>query len=173
MDKLDKISISAILALIVISVVMALNHAGEARPERNIVKNVSSAPVPNGEIEAQASLIRNLIESDNPLKAQIMIMELLKKYPYEGEPHLLMGDLLMRKQEPIKAMFEYKESIDLNPDYLDKKTPLFQGKKLKIAAAEAMAEIQKKIEHSPGDASARSERKTLYYLQRRIAGSCS
>jgi len=27
---------------------------------------------------------------------------------------MLMGDLFMRRQEPVKAVFEYKEAADLN-----------------------------------------------------------
>ena len=86
---------------------------------------------------------------------------------------MMMGNILMRKQEPIKAMREYKEAIDLNPDYLDKKTPLFQGKKLKIAAGEALAEIEKRIKADPKDEAAKNEKKTIYYLYRKIAGGCS
>ena len=85
---------------------------------------------------------------------------------------MLMGDLFMRKQDPVKAMHEYRQAIDLNPDYLDKKTPLFQGKKLKVAVGEALAEIEHRLRQNPGDEALRSEKKIIYYLYRRIAGSC-
>jgi hypothetical protein len=73
----------------------------------------------------------------------------------------------------VRAILEYKEAVDLNPDYLDKKTPLFQGKKLKTAAAEALVEIGNRLKLNPGDEQVKRERKIIYYLQRRIAGSCS
>jgi tetratricopeptide (TPR) repeat protein len=148
---------------------------GEARPERQVQQRMGIADVPvvRGELDSRVSLIKNLMESDNFSKAETLLKELIQQYPYAGEPHMLMGDLFMRRQEPVKAVFEYKEAADLNPDYLDKKTPLFQGKKLKTAVKEALAEIDRRIGLNPADESMKSDRKIIYYLQRRIAGSCS
>ncbi len=175
MDWLDRISIWVIVLLIIASVALIAGHFGEAMPERNIQQKmpVADNPALNGEIESKVKLIRNLMESDNLGKAEIMGKELIQKYPYEGHLHMVMGDILMRRQDPVKALFEYKEAIELNPDYLDKKTPLFQGKKLKTAVGEAMSEIEKKIKLNPDDESMKTDRKVIYYLQRKIAGSCS
>lgn len=174
MDWLDRVSIWAIVILIISSFALMSLHMGEAVPDPALKQRVAAAeffPV-NSEVNAKAKLIKNLIESDNLDKAEVLIMELIQKYPYEGEPHMLMGDIFMRRQDPIKAMPEYKKAIDLNPDYLDKKTPLFQGKKLKTAAGEALEEADRKIKADPGDESMKSNRKLIYYLKRKIAGSC-
>lgn len=174
MDRLDRISIWAIVILIIGSFALIGGHMGEAKPDRNMQQRAAAPEYPavNGEISSKAKLIRNLIETDNLNKAEAIIGELIQKYPYEGEPHMLMGDVLMRRQEPVRAMHEYREAIDSNPDYLDRKTPLFQGKKLKVAVGEALAEIERRQRLNPGDASVRSERKVIYYLYRKIAGSC-
>jgi len=174
MDTLDKISGVVIIVLTISSLVLSISHKGEAMPDRNIQQRgiaAQSSPA-NGEIDSKVKLARNLLASDNPGKAEVLIQELIQKYPYEGEPHMLMGDMLMRKQEPIKAMHEYKEAIDLNIDYLDKKTALFQGKKLKRAVGEAMVEIDRRIKLNPEDEFMKSEKKTIYYLYRKIAGGC-
>lgn len=175
MDRLDRVSIWAIVILIISSFALISGHRGEARPDRNVQQRIAATDysVVNGEIDNKVKLIKNLLEADNLNKAEILIKELIQKYPYEGEPRMLMGDILMRRQEPVKATLEYKEAIDLNPDYLDKTTPLFQGKKLKIAVREALAEIEKRIRLNLKDESMKSDRKIIYYLQRRIAGSCS
>lgn len=175
MDWLDRLSIWAIVILIIGSFALISGHMGEARPELNLQQRTAAAdgPAVNGEITARVRLMKNLIESGNLDKAEILGDELLKKYPYEGEPRMVMGDIFMRRQEPVKGMREYKEAIDLNPDYLDKKTPLFQGKKLKVAVGEALDRIEEKIRLNPDDGPAKRERKVIYYLQRRIAGSCS
>ncbi|HWR57260.1 MAG TPA: hypothetical protein VN328_00105 [Thermodesulfovibrionales bacterium] len=174
MDRLDRISIWVIVLLIVSSFALISRHMGEARPDRSLQqRRAADYSTVNAEVDNRVKQIKNVIEAGSLNKAEIMIRELMQKYPYEGGPRMLMGDILMRRQEPVKAMFEYKEGIDLNPDYLDKKTPLFQGKKLKIVVGEALTEIEKKIKLSPGDESLRSDRKTIYYLQRKIAGSCS
>lgn len=174
MDWLDRISIWAIVILIISSFALISLHMGEAVPDPALKQRaVSSEFLPvNSEVNAKAKLIKTLLESDNLDKAEALIQELIQKYPYEGEPHMLMGDIYMRRQDPLKAMPEYKEAIDLNPDYLDKKTPLFQGKKLKIAAGEALEEADRRIKATPGDEAMKSNRKLIYYLKRKIAGSC-
>ena len=175
MDALDKTSVVAIIVLCVSSIVLISGHKGEARLDRNTIQRGSETvfTANNEELKAKVKQATNLQDSDNPAKAEGLLQELILSYPYEGEPHMMMGNILMRKQEPIKAMREYKEAIDLNPDYLDKKTPLFQGKKLKIAAGEALAEIEKRIKADPKDEAAKNEKKTIYYLYRKIAGGCS
>jgi tetratricopeptide (TPR) repeat protein len=147
---------------------------GEAKPDRNSQKMQAALAVPavNFEIDNRVKAIKALIEG-NLNKAEMLDQELIRQYPYEGEPRMLMGDIYMRKQEPVRAVLEYKEAVDLNPDYLDKKTPLFQGKKLKIVVREALEDIEKKLKVSPDDESLKKERKIIYILQRRIAGSCA
>ena len=174
MDALDKISVVAIIALTISSLLLIISHKGEAMPARKIQQRGADAlPFPaTGEIDAKVRMARNLLNSDSSGKAEALIQELIQKYPFDGEPHMLVGDLLMRQQEPIKAMHAYKDAIDLNIDYLDKKTPLFQGKKLKIAVEEALTVIEKRIELNPEDESIKSEKKTIYYLYRKIGGGC-
>lgn len=172
MDWFDRISIGAVVALSLGAFIVVQGHRREVKPDRNLQQNVVVAEATNGELDGKVRLIRNFIEAGNLPQAESMIRELKQKFPYQGELSLLMGDVLMRKQEIVKAMHEYQEAIDLNPDYLDKKTPLFQGKKLKTAVGEALAEIENRIRQNPDDASLQQEKKVVYYLYRRIAGSC-
>lgn len=175
MDRLDRISIWAIVVLIISSFALISGHMGEARPDRNPQQRaaVANTAATGGEIAGRIKLARNLMEAGNLVKAEVLVRDLIQNNPYEGEPRMVMGDIFMRRQDPVRGMLEYKEAIDLNPDYLDKKTPLFQGKKLKIAVREALAEIDEGLRQNPADESLKKDRKTLYYLQRRIAGSCS
>jgi len=174
MDTLDRISIWAIVILIVTSFVLSGGHSGEARPGSKQKQRIAAADyaVINIEIEKKVKLAKNLLESNNLDKAELLVKEMIEKFPYEGSPHMIMGDILMRRQEQVKAMPEYKEAVDLNPDYLDKKTDLFQGKKLKVAVDEALDEIEMELKANPGDKSMKDSRKLIYYLKRRIAGSC-
>lgn len=176
MDWLDKISGLAIVLLIISSFVLISIHMGEAGPEMAMSERKALAanhPVVNDEIADELKLIKNLIEADTLDKAEALTLKLVEKYPFEGEPRMILGDIYMRRQYPLKAMPEYKQAVDLNPDYLDKKTPLFQGNKLKVAVSEALTGIEKAIRLNPDDASIKSSRKNVYYLQRKIAGSCS
>ena len=176
MDWLDRISLWAIVLLVIASSALISNHIGEAKPDRTRQQRGESAlrnPGLTPEMEKEVKLARNLMEAGNPGKAEALVLEMISRNPYEAELHMLMGDIHLRKQDPVRAVAEYREAVDLNPDYLDKKTPLFQGRKLKSAAAEAMEETGRRIEANPGDEGLREVKKSIYYLQRRIAGSCS
>jgi len=174
MDWFDKASIVAILVLGIASSAVIIGHQGELRPDQNKLQIMKAQedPAARSELENAGKLVRNLLEAGNFSQAEALIRELVLKHPYQGEPHMFQGDLLMRKQDPVRAMQEYKQAIELNPDYLDKKTPLFQGKKLKVAVGEALIEIESRIKKAPGDEALKREKKTIYYLYRRIAGSC-
>ncbi|OGW45294.1 MAG: hypothetical protein A2078_13960 [Nitrospirae bacterium GWC2_57_9] len=175
MDRLDRIAIAAFAVLLVSAAVLMVQHRDEPKTgQTDQPRMVAAAGDPGAaaELDQKSKLIRTLIESESLARAEALVQELLVKYPYQGEPHMLHGDVLMRKQEPVKAMHEYKQAIELNPDYLDKKTPLFQGKKLKVAVGEALAEIEDRLRRDPADTSLKSEKKTIYYLYRKIAGSC-
>jgi hypothetical protein len=85
---------------------------------------------------------------------------------------LAKGDLHLRQQDPVTVMLAYKNGIDLYPDSLDKKTKVFQGKKVKAVVLEAKAIIEKDLKSNPGNGELKQKRKTVYYMLRRIAGSC-
>jgi len=175
MDRLDRISIWAIVLLVISSSALISHHMGEARPRENrdrphfIRNKMGSVPIFS---EGMIRTARNLMDGGSLDKAEALVKELIHKYPYEAETHMVMGDIFMRRQEPVKAVFEYKEAVDLNPDYLDRKTPLFQGKKLKMIVKEALSEIENRTKADPGNETLKEHKKSIYYLQRRIAGSC-
>jgi tetratricopeptide (TPR) repeat protein len=175
MDRLDRFSIWAIVILIISSSALISHHVGETksgREGRETKATLNSTIVFSG-IENEVGAIKSLIEGNNLNKAEILVKELIQKYPFEGEPKILMGDIFMRRQEPVNAILEYKGAVDLNPDYLDKKTSLFQGKKLNVAVKEAIIEIEKKVKANPDDKLIKKFRKDIYYLQRKIAGGCA
>ena len=87
-------------------------------------------------------------------------------------PSLILGQWLVRRQQPVAAMYEYKEAIQLNPDFLDKKTKQFQGKKIKVTVEEAMAAIESGLRKDPDDSKLKQDQKTLYFMKRKLAGSC-
>jgi len=174
MDRFDRIAIAAVAVLTAGTLILMQGHTREAKPVRSAKQRTTAgeSPAAGAELAGGIRLARNLIEGGNLARAESLVQELKQKHRYEGELAMLMGDLFMRKQEPVRAMYEYKEAIELNPDYLDKKTPLFQGKKMKVAVGEALAEIENRLRKNPGDEALKREKKVIYYLYRRIAGSC-
>ena len=174
MDRLDKFALFAMIVLLMSSLALMGNHMGEAEsPHDDEQTATSQRDASPRETAHEIKSIRDLLEGGNLSKAEMLTRDLIKEYPLEGDLRVLMGDIFMRKHEPIMAVLEYKVAINKNPDYLDKKTPVFQGKKMGVAVKEALAEIERSLEKNPDDRAMKKYRKDVYYLQRRLAGGCS
>ncbi|MBI5675392.1 MAG: hypothetical protein HZC48_06145 [Nitrospirae bacterium] len=173
MDKLDKLSLIFILIFIAAIAVVSAEH--RSVPGNNINRSLINARNTAEATEIsddQTKILKSMIEADNLLKAETLLNELLKKYPYDGELYMLMGDVMMRRQDTIHALYLYKEAVDLNPDYLDKKTPVFQGYKIKIAIEEAKLKINDMLSKRPDDQELKAAKKNMYYLLKKMAGAC-
>jgi len=173
MDTLDKTTILVVAVLIIVTAVLVLKRAPEERsalrsdaPHARTIKRVDR------ELDNRIRKAKDLLAAGNLQTTELLIKDLLAEFPYEGTPYMVLGDLLMRKQAPVEAMLEYRKGLDLNPDFLDKKTPVFQGKKIKVVLKEAGELIFNGLKRDPNDVILKLHRKTFYYMQRRVAGSC-
>jgi hypothetical protein len=173
MDRLDKLTVIAIMVILVVGVIIISNHAGEpdaANPSR--AGSRQAIIIISPEFDNKIKLTKTLLTTGNLVKARELIEGMIKDYPYDGRPYMLFGDLYIHDQQPVTAMFEYRKGIDLNPDFLDKKTALFRGKQIKGVLKEARQLINAGLDKKPGDPELRGQLNTLYYMLRRVAGSC-
>jgi len=172
MDNLDKYSAVSIILLLTLSAILLFHPSGSGETgNRNTMAARQYAP-PNAELKKKIRTASALMENNNLDKASVLIEGLVSQFPYDGSPYMMLGDLRIRQQAPVEAMLAYREAVDLNPDYLDKKAPDFQGKKIKNTVNEAQHRIEVELDKNPGDEELRSFRKTVYYMLRKIAGSC-
>jgi len=171
MDKLDKLSLLAIVVLIVSTFFLVVVYADDTQSrDRFALQHQVTAF--NPELEKKVKTAQGLLENNNLIKARELARVLISEFPYDGTPHMVIGDVELRNQDPVAAMESYRKAVDLNRDYLDKKTEVFQGKKIKATVLEAKVIIEKELATSPGNDDLRGKRKTVYYMLRRIAGSC-
>ncbi len=168
-DRLDKISALAITGLVLwaLALVMVQFAAQEERLE------VQPAVVRvDPELDKKIALAKTLLAGNSIEQADKLLAELIAVYPFEAMPYLLNGDVHLYRQDPVGAMLEYRKAVDLNPDFLDKKSELFQGKKVKKTVEEARAVIESGLAAKSGDETLLAARKVYYYMLRKIAGSC-
>ena len=173
MDRLDKLTAIAIIIILVVGIIIIANHAGEpdgANPGRTGARQAVIIISP--EFDNKIKLTKTLLTTGNLVKARELIDGMIKDYPYDGRPYMLLGDLYIHDQQPVTAMLEYRKGIDLNPDFLDKKTALFRGKQIKGVLKEARQLITAGLAQKPGNPELKGQLNTLYYMLRRVAGSC-
>lgn len=174
LDRLDRAALLVLVFLIVAALGLIVFHPGQVAQATKRDRGVrQSVVVINPELDKKLAAANTLLNGGDPVKAGQMLDALIVEFPYEGGPHMLKGDLLLRIQKPVEALLEYRQGVDLNPDYLDKKMPeVFQGKKVKSTLVEARLVIEIGLARTPGDATLREQRKVLYYMLRKVAGSC-
>lgn len=172
MDRLDTLSAWALALLLVAALAILFTQEGEAGSKPQIQATQVPAGYVRPELSQKISVAKGLLAGNNLEKAEELLQGMATDFPYEGDVFMLLGEFHMRRQNPMDAMLAFRNAVDLNPDYLDKKAPAFQGKKIKVAVEEAFGVIQKGLEQDPDNASLKDTRKTLYYMKRRIAGSC-
>ena len=173
MDQLDKWAVIAIIILVVGGVFIISNHSVKNNPTDPVRSGARQAVIIiSPEFDSKIKLTKTLLTTGNLTKARELIDGMIKDYPYDGRPYMLLGDVYIHDQQPVLAMDEYRKGIDLNPDFLDKKTALFRGKQIKGVLSEVSQQINAGLEKTPGDPELKAHRETLYYMLRRVAGSC-
>lgn len=173
MDKLDKLTVVIVIAMSCYATVLLITANGQVRATEAEKRNPEALQyVLPPELASKIEAAKNLLAQDSLDQSELLLNTLLSELPNEGELHMLKGDILVRRQQPIAAMYAYKEAIGLNPDFLDKKTRQFQGKKIKNTVEEALAAIETGLQNNPDDRQLRNDQKTVYSLKRILAGSC-
>lgn len=171
MDRLDKISAIALAGLVIWAMVLVVVQSGQ-KDERH--KGVGQQAVLRVDpvLDKKLALVKTFLNDNNVEQADKLLAELIAAYPFEGMPYLLKGDVALYRQDPVAAMLAYRQAVDMNPDFLDKKADLFQGKKIKKTVEEARQIIESGLGDRPDDAQLLEARKVYYYMLRKIAGSC-
>jgi len=173
LDSLDKWALLLITLAIIYGAALlvtgnGLSQAGEDDRRRQPAPQL----VLNPELDNKIQQARDLLVRENLDKTEMLVDSLLGEFPFEGRLHLLKGDILVRRQQPVDAMYAYKEAVELNPDFLDRKTELFQGKKIKVTVEEALAAIEVGLKGNPDDTLMKGHLQTVYFMKRKLAGGC-
>ena len=172
MDRLDRITLSALFMVALVMGGLFIGHK-PTQDSQAMRRTVRSGPqMVNADLQKKMQVASDLLLAGNLEKAEGLLHSMAEQFPYEGHVYMLLADLYIHRQQPILAMLEHRKAIELNPDFLDKKTADFQGKKIKNNVEEAQTMIEEGQLREPQAEKWREYRKALYYMQRRIAGSC-
>jgi tetratricopeptide (TPR) repeat protein len=169
-DRLDKFSALAIVGLILCTLLLIITQPANT----DELRETQSAAVQRIDpaLDHKVALAKTLLAANNIDQAEKLLAELIQAYPFASVPFFLNGDLRLYRQDPVGAMLEYRKAVDLNPDFLDKKSNLFQGKKVKKTVEEARAVIESGLLANDDDATLLAAKRVYYYMLRKIAGSC-
>ena len=80
--------------------------------------------------------------------------EALRLRPGDVQPHVAIGDVLLRKRQPIEAIAHYKKALAIEPDYADGYSHLGSAYLLSQRFSEAITQYRKTLSLSPRSLSA-------------------
>ncbi len=176
MDKLDKMSTGAIAVLVVWMLFLVVQEMNKPVPDQDLEsarKEAAAKRYFDPAYDKKITLAKKLLIANNIDSVTKIVDEMIVAYPFEGMPFMLKGDIALRRQEPIAAAIEYRKAVDLNPDFLDKKADDFQGKKIKKTVEESLSIIELAFKNGTSSSKTKEDRQVMYYMLRKIAGSCS
>lgn len=75
--------------------------------------------------------------------------EALRLQPGDVEPHIAIGDVLLRKRQPLEAIAHYKTALTIQPDFAEGHSHLGSAYLLSQRFSEAIAQYRKTLSLSP------------------------
>jgi tetratricopeptide (TPR) repeat protein len=173
LDILTKVAIFALTAVIL---TMLVQHRLTVQPESS---GRSSAEQKLRQLEerlAQDKLLYKdvaaLAEQRQHEAALGKLKEIDAAHPDNPRSLLWQGQLQYELGLIAESLASYRQALDREPDYIDKKSPLFVGKDIKRHVDEAQEKLQREATLKPGDASIKKALEELLYVKRRLAGGC-
>lgn len=177
MDLINKLTITALLALTVVTASMLVqNHLTVTSMQGTVADTkIDLQKFYAEKIAADTVLyatVIQLLEEKRYVQVEEQLLEIEKSHPDNSKSMIYRAKLQYEQGEVAKAIHNYRLAVKKTPDYVDKKTPLFIGNKIMAVISEARGKLLREKKLKPGDMSIRVALEDIYYLQRRIAGGC-
>ena len=172
-DRFDIISLVAAAALSVAAsgvVIYARDDTPSVRPAASRVQPAPSAP--SADLGPKLAAVRSLIDTGQPKEAVKALSELARSNPAEPEVHAMLGEAGARMQDHPMSMTEYRTAVQMDPEYVEKKSGKFIGNRIKAEVKDAMSYAKAILASKPDDSVAKATLKDAYYLERMLAGGC-
>jgi len=176
MDRLDKLNIALIAIISLITISMLANQ--EIIKRRLGVDEAEAAEMAlyyAEKMALNAKIYQDVIslkEQELYEDAMTKLQEVMKTYPGKPQSYVHLAQLSLKSGKLGDTIHNYRLAVEKDPDYLDKKTPLFIGHEVKELVKESLPKFGREKELKPNDITVRNTLKDLYYLQRVLAGGC-
>jgi tetratricopeptide (TPR) repeat protein len=105
-------------------------------------------------------------------EAMTKLQEVMEAYPGKAQSYVYLAQLSLKSGKLADSIHNYRLAVENDPDYMDKKTPMFIGHEVKELVKESLPKFGREKELKPNDKEVRNTLEDLYYLQRVLAGGC-
>ncbi|CAK8719698.1 MAG: hypothetical protein CDV28_101198 [Candidatus Electronema aureum] len=175
-DPLDLLTKAALGLLAVIMLVMLVQHQLTASPNAANMSGVAAELRRIEERLAQDKVLYQEVAALAEQRQHSAAMDKLKliqaAQPDNPRSFLWQAQLQYDNGDLADALASYRQAIDREPGYIDRKSPLFVGKDIKKNMLEAKDKLQREVTLKPNDPDIKRALNELLYVQRRLAGGC-
>lgn len=176
-DWFERINIMVLATLVLVTTGMLVRNEMEHRTAgAGVVSGNELFKRHYSEIQARnATVYREVIELEEAGRldqAMAKLRSIIKGRGDDAYAHLLMARLYYGQGHLADSIHAYRLAVEKDPDYVDKKTPLFHGEEIMERITESRTKLNREKKLKPGDRKILTAINDIYYLQRRIAGGC-
>lgn len=176
MDWLDKLSITAIAGLTVITIGMLTNQEIMKRRQDNPGVVAKEEKVSYTlQMETDKRIYQEVTSCKKQglyTEAMAKLKDVIKRYPEKSLSYVYVAELYLKQGKLGDSIHNYRRAVEMEPDYVDERTPLFIGDKIKELVTEGREKFGREKALKPKDREVRKALKDVYYLQSRLAGGC-
>lgn len=177
MDRLDKFNIVLLAVLIMVAAGMLIQHeymaSQNAEPvvdaKEAMVKRYQEQMARDAILYKAVSVAKSEGRSDDAMR---LLDEIIKSHPSNPQSYVLKAELYGKSGELTKSIMMYRVSVEMEPDLIDNKTPIFIGDSVMDVITIARGKLNRERKLKPNDKTIATALEDIYYLQRRIAGGC-
>jgi tetratricopeptide (TPR) repeat protein len=175
LDWTDKLSIGAIIGLTVITAAMMGNHELAKKREENPGLLMKDGAAYAAQIETDKKIYADVASYNKQgrhTEAMSELKNVMEKYPNKSLSYVYLARLYLDEGRLADSIHNYRRAVEMEPDYVDKKAPLFIGAEVRKVVREGVEKLQREQALRPKDKEVGEAIKDVYYLQRRLAGGC-
>ena len=177
MQLIHKLSLAALILISLITTGMLIQHQiltqhlhGTAADRKVELKKMYEQRIAQDtEIYSEFVILLNQKQFSPAIEK---LQEIKAAHPKNSLSSVYLAQLQYNQGKIAAAIHSYRVAVDREPDYVDKKTPLFIGDKIMDLINESRSKLNREKKLKPGDKTIRLALEDVYYLERRIAGGC-
>jgi tetratricopeptide (TPR) repeat protein len=173
---LDKFSWLAVFGMSGVMVYMISTHAVETK-HNNVIHSPQArlalkyVPRRSPEVERVIKQCALLFKEKKTDELIALANKIIVANPAESFGYMYLGRGYSLKKDFPRSISNYRKAVEMNPDFVDKTSPDRIGKKYLIPLVQAAVVWSRSPAFKKLD-NAKATLKSLYYLQRRMAGGC-
>ena len=176
MDWLDKLSVAALVGISVITIGMLANQEMVKRRKDNPGVPTEEKKNPyalqeeiNKKIYAEIS---SYGEQGLYGEAIAKLQDIVNMHPENPLSYVYLARFHLKEGSLGESIRNYRRAVEMEPDYVDERTPLFIGDEIGELVIEGREKFGREKALKPKDKEVRRTLKDVYYVQSRLAGGC-